>query len=635
MNNNSLNAAQLQAVSHTTGPAMILAGPGSGKTFVITRRLQYLIEDYGADPSSILVITFTKAAAIEMQYRFTKLTDSSYPEVSFGTFHSVFYRIIRESVNSKIEIATEKLKYEIVRDELSFLLGKRAIGKEEYDDALEQIPEIINEISRLKNTGQEPESCSEALPVHHCMGAIIEGYNRKLREFGKIDFDDMIARCYELLSSILEKWQKRFRFILIDEYQDINLMQYKVISLLAEQENNLFVVGDDDQSIYGFRGSDPSIMLEFGKGQETKPPKTIVLDVNYRCGKEILDSATKVIEANTVRYKKSLKAAEANGPGKVIARRYETRELQNKQIVEFLKKHSHELERIAILYRTNSEARVLSDFLRANDIPTNLEDDKKTLFEEPAVALCSSYISFALEGRKRSDFLRVINQPMRYISRECVPSEVVNERQVLGYYKGNGARTKELNKFFKDINMIAHLRPALAVRYIRNSIGVDALFPDKKAVLDEFQKKAESFQDMKLFIRWLQEERGKLEAGREAGRKKKAGKPGSCVKLLTMHGSKGLEFDIVWLPDLNEGIIPARSATTSAGIEEERRMLYVAMTRAKQALIMSYITGTGENPMLPTRFLRPIRHLWDKVYQTSSEPSSGSSTNSSNSASSR
>ena len=654
MNSNSLNAAQLQAVCHTTGPAMILAGPGSGKTFVIVRRLQYLIEDYGADPSSILVITFTKAAAIEMQYRFTKLTDSLYPEVSFGTFHSVFYRIIRESSNgrnSNIEIATEKQKYEIIRDELSFLLRENKAGKEEYESALEMIPEILGEISRLKNMDEPSENCSEEIPLRHCFKDIYEGYNRRLREFGEIDFDDMIARCYELLSqnkSILEQWQKRFHFILIDEYQDINRMQYKIVKLLAGKENNLFVVGDDDQSIYGFRGSDPSIMLGFGSGTNGKtnecPTKIINLNINYRCGKEILTNAVAVIEENKVRYHKELQACESNGRGKVVARKYRTKDIQNQQIVEFLKKHSEELSRIAILYRTNSEARALAEILHSNGIPTNLEENKKEMFEEPCVTLCAAYISFAREGKKRSDFYRIINQPMRYISRDCAAEEIVRERDVISYYKGNSTRINAVKKFFRDINMIEHLRPSLAIRYIRKSIGIDKLFPDKEAVLDDFQRAASKYDEMKLFIEWIRCEQEKVQESQRSGNTKgksksakgnSANRSGNRVKLMTMHASKGLEFDIVWLPDLNEGILPARNATDSVGIEEERRMLYVAMTRAKQALIMSYITGDADNPMLPTRFIRPIRGLWDKVYQTSSEPSSGSSTNSSNSASSR
>ncbi|MBE5825653.1 MAG: ATP-dependent helicase [Butyrivibrio sp.] len=643
MNNNSLNAAQHKAVCHTKGPAMILAGPGSGKTFVIVRRLQYLIEDCGIDPSSILVITFTKAAAIEMQYRFTKLTDSAYPEVSFGTFHSVFYRIIKDSSNggnSKIEIATEKIKYEIIRDVMSFLLRQKTIGKEEYENALEQIPEIISEISRLKNMGEDPLYCSEGVPLSHCFKDIYEGYNRKLMEFGKIDFDDMIARCYEILKSnrsILTKWQRRFEYILIDEYQDINRMQYKVVRLLAGDKNNLFVVGDDDQSIYGFRGSDPLIMLGFEKEFPGQTPMVVNLNMNYRCGKEIINAALPVIEANTLRYKKQLTADDSNGPGKVIARRYESKDVQNLQIVDFLKKHMDELDRIAILYRTNSEAKALSQILISNKIPTNLEEESKALFEEPCVVLCGAYISFACGGKKRGDFYRIMNQPMRYISRDCAKGETVKQKEVVEYYKGNSARINTVKKFFREINMLEHLRPALAVRFIRKSIGIDKLFPGKDAVLDEFLEKASDFEDMKQFLSWMESEKEKT-YDEGAVKRKSTNKSGKRVKLLTMHGSKGLEFDIVWLPDLNEGIIPARSAVTLQEIEEERRMLYVAMTRAKQALIMSYVTGTKESPMMPTRFLRPIKELWDKNYkklQTSSEPSSGSSTSSSNSASSR
>ncbi len=633
---------QLRAVSHINGPAIVLAGPGSGKTKVIVERLRYMIENHHIPPSSILVITFTKAAAIEMQYRFLKITDSSYPEVVFGTFHSVFYKIIRNSKSkneNKIEIATEKNKYEILRDGLSMLRGIGKIDDRTYEDALLELSDIISEISRIKNLGITPQDSIESLSVSKVFPDIFKFYNSRLVEFGMIDFDDMILRCKKILEeseSIRKTWQERFKFILIDEYQDINPVQYSVVRLLLGDSNNIFAVGDDDQSIYGFRGSDPKIMLDFKKSFENYDPKFINLQINYRCGSDILSNALKVIDTNTVRFKKDLTAFEGNGRGAVVTRRYESRSIQNNNIALFLKKHMDKLSDIAILYRTNSEAAQLAMVLNEYGIPTSIDEQKHSLFCDKAVELCISYISFAYNGRSRGDFYRIINKPMRYISRDCASSEVIKESELLRYYKGNGNRLKTLRDFFSQINMISHLRPSLMVRFISRSVGINELYPGSSAALDELEKLSQSYTDSSKFLKFLLEMQAKeLE---KSPKKDTAGTDKDRVNIMTMHGSKGLEFETVWLPDLNEGIIPTRSAVTEEQIEEERRMLYVAMTRAKKALIMSYITGNKENRMLPTRFIRPIRDLWEKTYredQTSSEPSSGRSMSSSNSTSSR
>ena len=555
---------QLRAVSHINGPAIVLAGPGSGKTKVIVERLRYMIENHHIPPSSILVITFTKAAAIEMQYRFLKITDSSYPEVVFGTFHSVFYKIIRNSKSkneNKIEIATEKNKYEILRDGLSMLRGSGKIDDRTYEDALLELSDIISEISRIKNLGITPQDSIESLSVSKVFPDIFKFYNSRLIEFGMIDFDDMILRCKKILEeseSIRKTWQERFKFILIDEYQDINPVQYSVVRLLLGDSNNIFAVGDDDQSIYGFRGSDPKIMLDFKKSFENYDPKFINLQINYRCGSDILSNALKVIDANTVRFKKDLTAFEGNGRGAVVTRRYESRSIQNNNIALFLKKHMDKLSDIAILYRTNSEAAQLAMVLNEYGIPTSIDEQKHSLFCDKAVELCISYISFAYNGRSRGDFYRIINKPMRYISRDCASSEVIKESDLLRYYKGNSNRLKTLRNFFSQINMISHLRPSLMVRFIRRSVGINELYPGSSAALDELEKLSQSYTDSSKFLKFLLEMQAKeLE---KSPQKDTANTDKDRVNIMTMHGSKGLEFETVWLPDLNEGIIPTRSA---------------------------------------------------------------------------
>lgn len=634
-NNINGNAAQMEAILHKDGPAMVLAGPGSGKTFVIVHRLRHLVEECSVDPSHVLVITFTKAAALEMQHRFLKITDSNYPEVCFGTFHSVFYQIIRSSNSSnRLQIINEIDKYKIIKDIILKLSNNAGKNRQEYIDAIDMIGDILSEISRVKNVGYSKEEKHENVPLGRYFDEIFEEYNKTLREFGLLDFDDMIIECYKLLTAnpgILTSFRERFRYVLIDEYQDINMMQYKVIRLLCNTDN-LFVVGDDDQSIYGFRGSDPSIMQKFETEFNGKKPKIINLNINYRCGKNILYVSNKLIADNTIRFKKILNAAESNKEGFVYPRRYLDKATQNKAIITFLSEHMNELGRIAFIFRTNSEAMSLANTCKMAGIPTNLDAKAKSFADSAAVKLCENYLRFVYEGKKREFFFKIMNSPKRYISRSAVTQDIVNEALLRNYYRGNTERLKEIDKLFRQLNMLGHMRPSLTVRFLRNEIGVDKMYPGEIDALNELSELALKFEDNNALLKEIADIREKsFQLSKESVSKRN----GKCVSLLTMHGSKGLEFDYVWLPGLNEGVIPSRSSVTLSQIEEERRMLYVGMTRAKQALIMSYITGSTENPMLPSRFLRPIRFLWEKNYSSPSRPSSGSSTSSSNSTSSR
>ena len=636
-----VNAAQEEAITHKDVPAMVLAGPGSGKTFVIVQRLKYLIEEYKVPPSTILVITFTKAAAIEMQQRFLKITDSSYPEVSFGTFHSLFYNILREHSKeagfyNRIEIADELFKYKLVKDILINLLkdNRENMNKFKLLDENEIIKDITSEISRIKNAGLFALSVSESIPYKEYFEAIFERYNNSLKSFGKIDFDDMSLICAQLFedrNDISEQYKSRFKYILIDEYQDINEMQQKNIEAILNDEKNLFVVGDDDQAIYGFRGAKPGIMMEFEKRMNCDV-HMINLSVNYRCGKVILDNASLVISENKMRFKKKIVSGTGTN-GNVIARRYRTKVEQYEAMCVFLSEQSA-LNEIGILCRTNSECKTVASYLKQNGIKSNIDNtDDTTLYDDEAVMLCVYYLSFSCIESSRALFYKIMNKPLRYISRESAMKEIIRKEDVLSFYRGNRERTKAVDKLFREVSMIAKMRPALSVRFIRKEVGIDKLFPKSTKKLDLLEEKAKKFSDSKAFIKSFNEEKESY-AVQNKNDKRRNSRSKDTVNILTLHGSKGLEYRYVWIPDLNEGIIPSRSAVSEPEKEEERRMLYVGMTRAKEALIMSYICGTKENSMLPSRFLRPIRKLWEKD-QRSSESSSGSSTSSSNSTSSR
>lgn len=631
------NAAQYEAITHKDGPAMILAGPGSGKTFVIVHRIKFLIEILGVSPSSILVITFTRSAAYEMQQRFMKITDSSYPEVSFGTFHSIFYQILNTIRNGlgkrvSIEVASESFKTKLMTDVLFEIIKENPDKYKDLKNSSEIYDiakDILSEISRVKNTGKT-EKYSQDIPFNEHFDDIYNRYHRRMREFGKLDFDDMILECINELSKGNNSFRDKYKHILIDEYQDINKMQKKAVDLIKSDNCNLFIVGDDDQSIYGFRGSDPTLMRLFYEENKKDGIKLIRLEANYRSGAGIINAAMRVISDNKMRFKKNSFAANDNIKDRVIARRYISRKQQDRAIISFIQKYKGSLSDIAIIFRTNSECFNMAQVLNGYGIPNNLEDMKYKNQNNEAVELCIAYLEFAYLGMKRSDFYKIMNKPLRYISREAVKDEYVSEGRLLRYYEGNRERCREIKSLFRHIRMLSHLRPSLCIRFLRKQVGIDKLYPKDADSLERLYEDACKCPDTKDFIKEY-----RLKNNSDTGKEKTKIKSGSDrIKIYTMHGSKGLEFRYVWLPSLNEGVIPSRSVVSDMETEEERRMLYVGMTRAKEALIMSYVTGDDNNQMLPSRFLKPIKDLW-KIDHKDSDSSSGRSISSSNSTSSR
>mgnify|MGYP003585081571 FL=1 len=611
------NPAQRTAIAHTDGPAMVLAGPGSGKTFVIVQRIRFLIESAHIDPQTILVITFTKAAALEMQSRFLKLTDQNYPEVHFGTFHSVFYQIIRLSLSgTRLELITEKEKYHILQHILKELAQNyQYAGKTEDAENLnasaDVIREILSEISRIKNDGRTPAQCDETHPMKKYFEQIFPAYQKMMKELGKIDFDDMMTDCLSLLKrnpALLEKWRSVFRYILIDEYQDINLLQFQIIQLLAAPHNNLFIVGDDDQSIYGFRGSRPDIMLNFRSFYPDA--KSVFLGINYRSCPEILQVSAAVIAENKIRFQKEMVAGETQQSGAFALTSYPSRQLEYTDIIRHLKAAPEAQSGSAILFRTNAEAAAAAEMLAEAGLPFQSREQLKSPYEDPVIEDLLMYLKFACEAPKRQYLFRIMNKPVRYIRRESIPAERVLQNDMLRYYHAQPSMQHTIRKMFRDFEMLQHLRPSLAIRYIRFETGYEAFVMQQqkgaartelKEKMDQFQKKAGDYMDSRSFLRAIEEAKENF-ADNIQDRPKKTG-----VHLMTLHAAKGLEFDTVYLPDLNEGIIPNRKSVTDTQIEEERRMLYVGMTRAKQALCMSYITGTGENPMMPSRLIRCLK----------------------------
>ena len=629
------NKAQMTALEHRDGPMMVLAGPGSGKTTVITHRIKRLLEA-GVDPSGILVITFTKAAAAEMKERFLRLAreedekrrkagkkDDHLPKngwslhrpeksqqsaaearqraqgagnsleaagsrVSFGTFHSVFYHILKWAYRFP---AGNVISGEEKRQYFKKFLDESGM---EVEDEAEFISSIINEISYVKGERLDLKYYYSQNCPEEWFKKLYDGYDEMLEQTGKIDFDDMLVMCHELFTErkdILAAWQKKFKYILVDEFQDINLLQYQVVRMLALPENNLFIVGDDDQSIYRFRGAKPEIMLGFEK--DFPGTKRVLLGTNYRSTKEIVETSLKLIGHNKVRFEKKLEPFRGSG------RPVDFRVFDNP---------GHEMDTVAQSIRANSG--LMAERLMGYNIPFQLRDVIPNLYSHWIAKDLFAYMEIAAGSRKRSDFYRIMNRPNRYFSRDAFDTPTVSFDRLKSFYQDRDWMEDRICDLEADLRTMSRLKPVAAVNYIRKVIGYDdylrsyAEFRRMKPeeLFETADKLAESAAEFETFEAWkehavrYEEELKKqnLEETREARDR---------VTLSTMHSAKGLEYPVVFVVDVNEGIVPHHKAGLPADIEEERRLFYVALTRAKDRLHVAAVRERYHRKTDVSRFI--------------------------------
>ncbi len=600
--------AQSRAIAHGAGPAMVLAGPGSGKTLVITQRIRYLIEEFHVKPQEILVITFTKAAAQEMRQRFCALCRAS--GVTFGTFHAVFFSILKHAYRlTSANILTEDEKYRILRQLLQKLPPETL---SEAQDEKELLSELAAEISLVKNeqislANYYSRSCPEEL-----FRRLYRQYEEAHRARGMLDFDDMLVCTYELLTrrkDILTAWQGRFRYILVDEFQDINLIQYKILRLLAAPENNLFIVGDDDQSIYRFRGAKPEIMLNFTK--DYPGAETILLDQNYRSVAPVIRGALKVIGENTQRYPKKIRDVRGEGP-QIDIRELDSQEHESLHLVKCIRRSMEEgipLSEIAVLFRTNQGAGPFAERLMEFNLPFEMRDALPNVYEHWIARDIFAYLHLAREGLDRPEFLQVMNRPKRYISRDSIDAKLVSFETLRVYYEDKEWMLDRIDRMEADLKILARMAPYAAINYIRHGIGYEdylteyakerRMKPEELLdLLDEIQQGAKPYKTCEEWFAHIEEYKEKLEEQRASWKR-----PEDAVTLATLHGAKGLEFREVFLVDVNEGVIPHRKAVLEADLEEERRLLYVGMTRAKDRLHIFYTRQRYGKVAEPSRFL--------------------------------
>lgn len=585
---------------------MVIAGPGSGKTTVLTHRVRYLIDRCGVKPSDILVITFTKAAAEQMKFKFKGLSEGRSSAVTFGTFHAVFFTILKAAYNYSARcIITPQVQHEFVKDQIHRL-------ELEYDDEKEAVDGVLSEISRVKGEAVNIDEYESRCIPPQSFRIIYMAYDDMLVRKHLIDFDDMIVQCRELLmqrEDYRRAWQNKYKYILIDEFQDINKAQFDVVRILADEYRNLFVVGDDDQSIYGFRGSAPQIMLDFNKYYSDAV--RIDMCINYRSTGNIVFASRAVAEENEHRYYKDITTYNSQGDTVSV---YEFNSLNDEKA--FLVSEIRRLidtgiaaDDIAVLSRTNVIGNMYMSRLESDGIPCCDYSVVQDIYEHWISKDILTYIRIALGSRERIDFLRIINKPLRYISRSYI-TQPADINALKRGYEGNEQMSKQVEKLVSDISMIRSMSPFAAVNYIRKGVGYDEYIrnyiyehkADKEElynVLDELAHRASQYMSLS---QWLD---GIVEYIRQCD-KDRQNNTADGVHMLTMHGSKGLEYKIVLVMDACEGIIPYNKSILDEQIEEERRLFYVAMTRAKEKLYLLYPKQRYNKDTTRSRFIEEL-----------------------------
>ena len=606
-----MDEGQSAAVRHGKGPLLVLAGPGSGKTTVITHRIKYITEELGADPSRITVMTFTKAAADEMQRRAGEICAAA-GSVRFGTFHSVALSVLREETGAgEDSIMQENIRYGIISD----------LCSEHFPDA-EDRRETGKKMSLALTlaAGNGYTSCA-AVPgvcTAEAFASFLADYRAAVKATGLITFDDMLTDAVELLESsseVREKWQERCQWLLVDEYQDSNPVQEKFLLLLAGSGHNVTAVGDDDQSIYGFRGADPKVMLSFP--EKFPGTDTVHLSVNYRSDTEIVEASQVLIENNTDRYAKT--PSSASGPGGAVKLlRCSTPAWQGKMMATAVRERTAAgvpLGKIAVICRTNREiGPVIESFVKER-IPYVSKEKADNVYEHWIARDIFAYMQLAAGIGGYRQFAAVANRPVRYVGRDAL-SSCGSEEEVKEYYRREG------KDYIADLLDKADGYIAEAGECIKNGRALDALdiienrigyadFLRKRAeetgtdygeyagVLESLEGGASEHQMLGEWFAYIKKFTAELKSGNASG--------SDAVHIMTMHASKGLEFDTVLIPDAAEGFTPYRMAKLPSETEEERRMFYVALTRAEhECRIFTPRTANGKDTE-PSRFVREIK----------------------------
>ena len=642
MNNmlDKLNERQKEAVLATEGPVLVLAGAGSGKTTVLVNRIAYMISEKHIRPWNILAITFTNKAAREMKDRIERLLGDTAKDMWIGTFHSVCVRILR----SCIDLLGYSRDFVIYDTADTKTVMKECLRELDIDEKSFPVRNVLSIISNAKNDLMDAATFENVYKSDYRMSIIAKIYYRyqtKLRKNNAVDFDDIILNTVKILSEnpdVLSKYQDKFQYILVDEYQDTNNSQYLLINLLAQANRNLCVVGDDDQSIYKFRGANIGNILNFE--DDYSDVQKITLDQNYRSTQNILDAANSVISNNKGRMGKSLWTS--NGDGNRVYVYTGTNEYDEaRYIARQIKKHFDEqgsFSDCAILYRTNAQSRVIEEMLMRESVPYKVLSGLR-FYDRKEIKDIIAYLRVVYNPNDDVSLARIINEPKRKIGNATLEKarNIAREKETSLYYVISHAddypefktAIKKLLSFSEIIQSLIKLKDTVTIEELTGRILNDTGYMPALVMEDTTESKTR-IENLGEFISVITEFEKNEETGNTLGEFLENISLVSDIDgydenedsavLMTIHSAKGLEFPIVFLSGLEEGLFPGmRSMESDDDIEEERRLCYVAITRAKEQLyITKTISRTIHGKTMPTtasRFFKeiPVEYLEDKT----------------------
>jgi DNA helicase-2/ATP-dependent DNA helicase PcrA len=622
---NGLNPRQKEAVLHTKGPLLVFAGAGAGKTKTITARIAHLIAS-GIEPRNILAITFTNKAAKEMRDRLKFGFEAEKPFVS--TFHSLGVYILKENsreigLTRHFSIFDKSDSQKAVRD----ILQDMGLDTKQHEPG-KFLGVISREKGNLKTVGDFLDSIrgENSTSHHELVGRVWSAYEKKLNEEKALDFDDLLLKTYKLLKNhpeIREKYQKLWQYIHIDEYQDTNQVQYMIAKLLAEKDRNICVVGDIDQNIYSWRGADIKNILNFEK--DYPDAKVVLLEENYRSTQNILAVANLIIKKNTNRVEKNLFTKNAEGDKISLYCGFNENEeahyIANKS-KELIEKGVRPSD-IAVLYRANFQSRVIEDAFLTKSVPYQVLGTK--FFERKEVKDIISFIRAGLNPESLTDIKRIINVPARGIGKVTILKIFSEQKDTLPA----GMKAK-INQFFALLKKIGETamnqKPSAVVKFVIQESGIEKELKDGN---DEDKERLENMRELAtLAVKYDHLPIGEgieklLEEAALASDQDSLEKNENAVKLMTVHASKGLEFNYVFITGLEEGLFPherMNAVKNKEDNEEERRLFYVAVTRARQKIFLTYANSRtifGSTQMTtPSQFISDIDEQFIELDQT-------------------
>ena len=585
-----LNPEQEKAVRHTGGPLLVLAGPGSGKTTMIVHRLQELLRR-GTDPKTILVVTYTKAAAQEMRSRFLRFVGTEQSQIRFGTLHSFFWQILSEQHRIS--------GWRMMEEDEAILTAAEILRQEQETRQEQELPEDEALFVAEQELDRYRYERSRMLP--HTNESFAAAFEERKRGRRMLDYDDILSLAVGLLKrnpAIAKRYRDRYRHILVDEYQDINPVQYEGLKLLAGRRGNLFAVGDDDQSIYGFRGSDPGLLLRFSEDFDNAG--ILRLSANYRSTPEIVDFAAAIIAWNRERYEKNIHAVRAHGKY-VEKRAYKYEREESLAIADWAKRLRHP-ENCAILYRSIYDAAHLCRTFDDSGINYRLKEDGMNPYRHWIGEDILNYAK-AAQGDGQA-FAGILKRPQRGIPSGILTwlRQGVDPQELLQMPLGTEYRIK-LEELLYHLRKLRNEEPGKGIGRIYSRLEYRRFLEDfaeeQKLPYKRLRDRFLFFQELARSCDNWQDYERKLSKGREQHH---ADSPVG-IRIMTLHASKGLEFDQVWIPQIESGTLPHERADS---LEEERRLLYVGCTRARDGLILSRARYRGGGPKKPSVFWREL-----------------------------